>query len=373
MQLGKAVFVFLGLLFQHPELHAAVKKVSRVVDSNGHSFLNPEEYVWALKHPDHRISLAIKKAQVLLHPGSGAEQMWQGPSASVFLMAEEGGVPFALRVFHPNNQQAQSTSSLRNLNKRWPVLAAYMKKLSDEGRLPFVLHRFEYLRRAIKFDGIIQPAMKELKVEGVSLGEWLAVKSDSTEPRDRLDLWLMSILFRAAMKQLKTVQFSHGDLSDRNFRVDSEARLHLIDYAPAWIPPLQGFQSDELGTRDFQHPQVIRDRRRSYGANMDHFSSLVIYISLLALFEDPTRWARFHRQAGTEGFLLFTDRDYQKPENSALFQELEDSGIDRIKYLTMILKEVIKSSPDECPSLEENIRLSKQIKRVLENARRTGE
>ncbi len=57
-----------------------------------------------------------------------------------------------------------------------------------------------------------------------------------------------------------------------------------------------------------------------YNANLDNFSSWVIYISLIALSEQPQLWRQFR---GGDECLLFRKDDFENPEKSSLFHNLE--------------------------------------------------
>ena len=103
-----------------------------------------------------------------------------------------------------------------------------------------------------------------------------------------------------------------------------------------------------LGFQDINTPQRIAG---GGGANekVDYFSELVIYLSLLSLAEKPDLWNQFGDR--TERGLLFTAEDFKNPDQSDVFQELENLSPD-VKQLAAKLKEFCKRSVDQLEPLE---------------------
>ena len=78
----------------------------------------------------------------------------------------------------------------------------------------------------------------------------------------------------------------------------------------------------ELGHPNYQHPQCLR--QSVYNAEVDRFSHLAIYCATQCLVMGKCDlWQRFNNDDN----LLFCEADFQRPEESDLFQtlwELED-------------------------------------------------
>ena len=70
--------------------------------------------------------------------------------------------------------------------------------------------------------------------------------------------------------------------------MSSRAVLQLVDYDGMFVPALKGLKATENGHDYFQHPNRNLD---SYSTNLDNFSVLVIYLSILAVSYDETFWA----------------------------------------------------------------------------------
>lgn len=126
----------------------------------------------------------------------------------------------------------------------------------------------------------------------------------------------------------------HGDLKHDNIIVDENNNMKLIDYDGIYVPAFNNQISKELGTDSFQHP--LR-KSTDFNANIDHFSILTIYTSLIALSIDPDLFVKFNDQQN----LIFTKEDFFNPDDSELFRTL--SKIKEINKLMYCIKQSLKS------------------------------
>jgi len=118
-------------------------------------------------------------------------------------------------------------------------------------------------------------------------------------------------------RDLREAHVAHGDLQHGNIIVEA-GRLRLVDLDGMFVPAMRGMRACEVGHQHFQHPR--RDATM-FDEELDRFSSLVIYLSLIALAEKPELWAKYHDEN-----LLFTRADFLNPEASPLFAEVEAVG-----------------------------------------------
>src|SRR6185295_14702387 len=100
---------------------------------------------------------------------------------------------------------------------------------------------------------------------------------------------------------LREAGIAHGDLQHGNIIVEHGA-LRLVDHDGLFVPEMEGWQSSEVGHQHYQHPH--RDAR-CFDSNLDNFSSLVIYLTLISLIEQPGLWKEHHDEN-----LLFTKSDF---------------------------------------------------------------
>ncbi|ETR64781.1 MAG: hypothetical protein OMM_15354, partial [Candidatus Magnetoglobus multicellularis str. Araruama] len=114
-------------------------------------------------------------------------------------------------------------------------------------------------------------------VHGKTLGkviQELCLKNDTIQFRKIYDAW------DNICKYLLENCIGHGDLKHDNIIVTPGNELVLIDYDGMYVPSLKCFTAIETGGSAYQHPKRnIND----FNETLDHFSILVIKLSLYAL------------------------------------------------------------------------------------------
>ena len=161
--------------------------------------------------------------------------------------------------------------------------------------------------------------------------------------------------WRILVARLQTIRLAHGDLSDGNVLVDDRGRFRLIDFDGIFLPALADVPSGELGKADYQHPERLDASAPGYGHyadNADAFAALVIYLSLRAVAEDPSRWHRYH----TGENLIFEAEDFRQPGERPLWQDLDASRDAEVRRLAGVLAEFCQMPVAELPILEEALR-----------------
>ena len=112
---------------------------------------------------------------------------------------------------------------------------------------------------------------------------------------------------------LRGKSLAHGDLQTGNLVVRDG--LKLVDYDGVYVPGLPIGQGTEVGHKHFQHSKRAAV---DFGPNMDRFSFIVIDLSLRALIEKPSLFAKFSNGDN----IIFTANDLADPYSSALFAEV---------------------------------------------------
>ena len=148
--------------------------------------------------------------------------------------------------------------------------------------------------------------------------------------KDKKNLKKIAESFKDLSFFLLDNNIGHGDLKHDNIIVDQDNNMKLIDYDGIYVPAFNNQNSKELGTDSFQHP--LR-KSTDFNADIDHFSILTIYSSLIALSINPDLYLKFNDQQN----LLFTKEDFIKPENSELFKLLFQ--IKEVKRLVFCIKQ----------------------------------
>ena len=113
---------------------------------------------------------------------------------------------------------------------------------------------------------------------------------------------------------------SHGDLQHQNIFVTDEGFIKLIDYDSICIPELEGQPDICLGTQGYQHPSRYTAGFFS-STKMDYFSELIIYISILAVSENPLLWEKYDVMTA-DYRLLFKLDDFYSFDISDLRRDL---------------------------------------------------
>jgi hypothetical protein len=146
-------------------------------------------------------------------------------------------------------------------------------------------------------------------------------------------------------KLLRSAAIGHGDLQHGNVIVTG-GQLRLIDYDGMYVPSLAGRQSHEIGHRNYQHPQRSE---REFGPEIDHFSTWVVYTSLVALSVQPDLW---QTHAGGDECLIFRREDFVQPQSSAVFRGLERSTDARLRSLGHMFQSLAQLPPERVPSID---------------------
>ena len=149
-------------------------------------------------------------------------------------------------------------------------------------------------------------------VEGPTLDDWIE-QTLLSGSKDKLVEMAEGI--RTVTNQLVSMGFYHGDLSHSNIMVDqsnpSESlanKIRLIDYDSVLVKEIKNPpDTKEAGHPNFQHPS--RKASRFTMLEDVYFTTLGIYVSLIAISENPKLW-----QAGLE------KRDFHSKGDNLIFQ-----------------------------------------------------
>ena len=225
---------------------------------------------------------------------------------------------------------------------RYEKISAYLKQ---KDLSCFV--DFEYVPEGILVNGTKYPITRMEWVEGVSLREF--IEQNLQTPTS---FKTVATKFQKMVAVLHTHQIAHGDLQDGNILLKkngSTVEIKLIDYDSLFVPSLQGQPEHILGLPEYQHPRRIAVSEQA-NEKVDYFSELVIYLSFLSLAEKPELWNQFRDE--TERGLLFSKKDFENPDDSDVFQELEKLSPD-VRQLAATLKDFCaKTSIDQLERLE---------------------
>ena len=263
--------------------------------------------------------------------------------ASNNLMVYSGGFSgvFPIEVLSNTYALRCWTRGIEDAETRYREISDYLRQY----RLPYFVD-FAYVPEGILVNGERYPITRMEWAEGETLCDFI-----EHNLQDARCLKTAAVEFQNMVAALHAHQISHGDLQDGNILLKqsgTDVEIKLIDYDSVFVPALSGQCDIIRGVPAYQHPQRIA---RGVGAaeKMDYFSELVIYLSLLSLAERPDLWSQFG--APTERRLLFIAEDFENPDQSDVFQELENLSPD-VRQLASKLKEFCNRSVDQLEPLE---------------------
>lgn len=198
------------------------------------------------------------------------------------------------------------------------------------------LSEFSYAPEGILVGGNRFPILFMKWIEGPTLDLYIGEMLQRADVLLHLaDEWLR------LLNALRASGIAHGDLQHGNIIVE-HGQLRLVDHDGIFVPKMEGWTASEVGHQHYQHPR--RDAQH-FDANLDSFSSLVIYLSLLSLAERPELWQEYHDEN-----LLFTKADFIDPGASSLFKKIREIGPDHSR-LADVLAEAATGEPAKVPYL----------------------
>jgi hypothetical protein len=248
-----------------------------------------------------------------------------GNKAIVFKVTEDKlGKTKALKLFLIDNKERF---------KQYNEISKFLNQFTTQFFVSFnFIEKLIYVEVSQNQQENYFPALIMDWAEGKTLG--LKIK-ELCEAKNKKQLKIIAQTFKELSFFLLNNEFGHGDLKHDNIIVDFENGMKLIDYDGIFVPAFNNKTSNELGTDSFQHPSR---KSNDFNANIDHFSILTIYTSLVALSTNPDLFVKFNDQQN----LLFTKEDFLNPENSELFNIL--SQMKEVKGLIYCIKQSLQSN-----------------------------
>ncbi|MDO5105880.1 protein kinase [Capnocytophaga sp.] len=245
-----------------------------------------------LKVPDLQGAVAVKK-------NNGQPFCYTGGFNMVFQL-EHQGQKWAFRVWHvPFGADKE----------RFQKIANYLKTKN----LPYFA-TFIYDANGLLVNGKLQDTIRMEWLEGTLLKDFLRENLYNKEA-----LFAFAEKFKQMTQVLHKNQISHGDLQHGNILIDSDNSIKLVDYDSVCIPEIEGEEEIVSGLKGYQHPSRFQTKKTSLTA--DYFSEMVIYLSVLALIENPDLWEKY--QLEDSEYLLFSESDFVNFKQSEVYKDLQ--------------------------------------------------
>lgn len=300
---------------------------------------SPLDYMLVIQDCQHAFAdTQLQKGQVVCDSAQGLPLAVSGNFAVVFHLTCKKGRNkrhYAVRCF---------IRPVHDHQERYRKLSEYLAERINPNMV-----EFDYQAEGIRVNDGGYPIVKMRWVEGLKLDEFI---DQSVQSGDVKHLEKLCKMWVRLMERLRECGIGHGDLQHGNVLVNTPGNhFYLVDYDGIYIPSLSHQPPGEVGHRNYQHPERIANGY--YAANVDSFSSLVIYLSLLAVSADPSVWKRFHQEDG----LIFFEQDFKNPGATEIWQYLLASEDERVRRLTQRLINCCKMPPDCLPPPDEILKV----------------
>lgn len=258
----------------------------------------------------------------------GLPRVTSGNFASVYELSA-AGKRYAVRCF---------VRQVMGQQGRYARLCEHLGKI----KTPWLVD-FNYFLKGILVRGEWYPVVKMDWVEGAPLNTWI---DDNVHHPEKLKA--LAAQWRTLVNDMRKNHLAHGDYQHGNIMVTPQDELRLVDYDGMYCPAFGKGRSPELGHANFQHPRRLAEH---YDDSIDNFAAIVIYMSLLALAEEPQLWKDFY----TVDNLLLLSSDYKNPQNSKAFARLEASKSSVVKQLATLLKNCCMRGVQDVPWFEDAV------------------
>ncbi len=254
----------------------------------------------------------------------------EGGFAVVYKYRARGGRLKAMRCFrvamNPDTQV------------RYEKMSVYFRQY-----IPDITIDFQYYEDGILVKESSQGQSK--KVCPVIVMEWidgvtLLEKVDELcRKRDTQAIGLLADEWLGVIHKLRQAHVAHGDLAGVNIMVRKNGKPVLVDYDGVYIPEFAGLPPVVQGQQGYQHPDMAS---RPFNEQMDGFSALVIYVSLLALKTQPELWDKYvqrNMRGQLDGNMLFSRDDFVAPDTAPIFADMLNNADAQVRDLSRGLKD----------------------------------
>lgn len=228
-------------------------------------------------------------------------------------------------------------SRLQDRQMRYEAISKYIQEQMPPWAVPF-----EFVADGINIDGQSYPIVKMEWVRGMTLGNWLESCLDQPQR-----IRAVHNKLRCLVLEFQSNGIAHGDLQPGNIIVVEGDDLRLVDYDGMYVPELAGFEANELGHRNYQHPER---RPEHFNNRLDNFSAWLLCCALEILAEAPELW----KELGCgDDAVLFRQDDLADPDHSYAFSVLEAHENPRVRELAKLVRTLSRNPLYLVPQLSQ--------------------
>jgi serine/threonine protein kinase len=274
---------------------------------------------------------------------------YTGGFSVVFPYRTANGEKWAFRCWH---------SDIKNSKKRYETISKSIKN----AKLSF-LCEFQYIDKGINVEGNIYSTTRMRWIDGMTIKDYIC------QNRNSKDLLIaLADNFLKMTQALHAQSLAHGDLQHGNILVDKNHQLYLVDYDSFYCPRLKGEADTVTGLADYQHPARINNK--SVSEKLDYFSELIIYLSILAIAENPLLVDKY--KVNDADRLLFSKEDFVDIKSSEVYKDIQGLGKE-FQDLLDVLEGYLKCSsidellPFETYLLENRITFTSSATKAVRN------
>ncbi|KAA6341045.1 hypothetical protein EZS27_011136 [termite gut metagenome] len=281
---------------------------------------NKSDIINAVKNSDIFLKIPeLKGATVKLKP-DGSPFFYTGGFNMVFQLTEKSQ-EWAFRVWHTN---------INHLKDRFQKISQYLSKQ----KLPYFAD-FIYDESGLLVNGELADTIRMEWLDGLLLKDFIEKNLNN-----KGILLKLAEDFLTMCKDLHNHKISHGDLQHGNIIIDGENKIRLIDYDSVCVPDIEEQEEYVTGLKGYQHPSRINSKNKT-SLNADYFSELIIYLSIVAIAENPKLWEDF--QVKDSEFLLCGEDDFTDFSQSKIYNDLSHNASQEIKDLLNIVVEYLST------------------------------
>lgn len=247
-----------------------------------------------------------------------------------------GQFAYVFKLNSPNGARAEAVRCfrgyLRDRAQRYEAINHHLDTVSISA-----LASFEYDEQGVLINGRKFPILVMEWIDGNALDVYISkVLNNSEAIKFVAERWIEVI------SSLRKANIAHGDLQHGNVIVQGDSLLRLVDLDGMFVPAMRGWRASELGHPHYQHPKRAGDH---FNENLDNFSALTIYVSLLAIAEQPALWQEHHDEN-----LILSKADFLDPSGSKVFKKLRKLTT-HTRRLAESLEQACQRGPLDCPDL----------------------
>lgn len=222
------------------------------------------DYTQAVQRPEVAFTEPALKSGVVALTPLGMPAVASGQNVVVFKMETSTGQRAVRCFINPPGQGDQ----------RYAALAQYVSTHGCRA-----LSGATWIEQGVQAKSRWWPVVVMAWESGRSL---TAMAEDLLDRPD--DLRLLARNWIEAVHELQEAGIAHGDLQHGNVLVNPDMSVRLVDLDGVWVPNQTTGPPAENGHPNYQHPARAQN---DWGRQVDSFSALLIYVSLLALAADP--------------------------------------------------------------------------------------